>query len=371
MKVLIILETLRIGGIERNALDQACYLKDSNNSGIILVLNKTGTLVNANFLDTDKELIANKKIDIRFTPPGFIQKISAVTKILRTESIDLVIDYSLIGTIIARVSSTLLLKRVVINSVVQQLASLSSPVQRIKRMLYAQFASNLFMNSVNYGIDWDFYVNSNVLSKMLFNKKYKIIRNGIYLPRLVKRDTKLIDNSIDSLRFIFLGRLKHWKGLSNFEFIDKACDGTANFLVITSENDPKIVKYLKDNFGSRVTFIFGKNLNGYVPQVNDIHIYPVDYGSNAPAIESVSTNCLEMALLGIPSLVTAGGTANWLELKAYGFIHEVNWNDEEAIVQSIKRSRGLIVTSELLDRVATATNISNNLYAHLEYVGPR
>jgi len=367
MKVLIILENLRIGGIERNALDQVYQLKDSNDSGVLLVLNKSRTLVNANFLHTDEELIASKKIDIRFTSTGFFQRISVVNKILRTEKIDLIIDYSLIGTVIARIANILAAKRIVVNCVVQQLASLSSPIQRFKRMFYAQFATNLFMNSVNYGNDWDFHVSRNLVSKFFFRKRFKIIRNGVYLPRLMKRNIELRNVAPTSIRFIFLGRLKYWKGLNNFKFIDNACEGNANFLVITSENDPSIVQYLKDSFGSRVTFIIGKNLDDFVPQKHDIHIYPVDYGPNPPAIESVSTNCLEMALLGIPSMVTEGGTANWLELKAYGFIHEVNWSDVHSILQGIKQCRSLLVTSNLLNKVARAVDVSNNVSEHLKY----
>lgn len=368
MKILIILDSLRIGGIERNALDQAYQLRDSNNSGILLVLNQSRTLTNANFVNTDKKLIEDKKVDIRYSASGFFAKIKAVSKILKTEDIDLVIDYSLIGCLVTQIAAVLATKRIVLNCVVQQFASLSAPLQRYKRMFYAQFATNLFMNSVNYGQDWSFYVNRNYINKIIFRKKFEIIRNGVYLPRLKNRNSIVNHLNQSSYRFIFLGRLKYWKGINNFKYIDSACDQKAHFQIIASENEPDIVNDLKDIFGERITFVLGKNLDHFNPQPGDIHIYPVDYGLNAPAIESVSTNCLEMAMLGIPSLVTLGGTANWLELKDCGFIHEVNWQSRESILEGIESCRNLTVTHELLDKIAQAVDISNNLSLHSSYI---
>ena len=368
MRVLIILETLRIGGIERNALDQAYLLSDRGDLGLILVFNQNGTMSNANFITNEKSMIANKKIDIRFCNAGLISRIQVLFKILVSERIDLVIDYTLVGNLLTRVARLLARKKVPIHCVVQQLASLSAPVQRYKRMIYAQFATRLFINTVNYGVDWVFYVNKNLMTRFIFRKKFKIIRNGVYLPRIHISELSLQKNQVIETRFIFLGRLKAWKGFSKLKNIDKVTGNKANFLIITSEIDKLIVDELIDIFNGRIEFIFGKTLKEFTPMPGDIHVYPVDYGVDAIAIESVSTNCLEMALLGIPSMVTNRGAANWPELTHSGLVQEIDWENSESISNGIEKCKKINFEQINFEQIKNSIDIERNLEAHFSYL---
>ena len=368
MKVLILIETLRIGGIERNALDQAYQLSDRNEPGIILVFNKLDTYKSANFISAEKKLILEKKLDIRFCELGLIRQIRVIRKIIKTEDVDLIIDYTLSGNIKVRAASALTRKKVVLHCVVQQLASLSAPIQRYKRMAYAQFANKLFMNSVNYGTDWSYYINKNLITKFLFKKNFEIIRNGVYLPRLHVKSGDLGVGTPEVARFVFLGRLKLWKGINKFKNIDSALGGRVKFLVIASDKDDGVVERLTDLFGARIKFIFGKTLADFTPLPGDINIYPVDYGPNAPAIEAVSTNCLEMALLGIPSIVTIGGTNNWPEIRTVGLVQEVDWEKTSSILDGVARCRELSIPDSNFKNISNKIDIESNLKAHQSYL---
>jgi hypothetical protein len=368
MRILILIETLRIGGIERNALDQAYRLCDRNEPGIILVFNKPDTYKLANFISAEKKLILEKKLDIRFSEPGLIRQLKAIQKIIKTEDVDLIIDYTLSGNIKVRAVSALIRKKVVLHCVVQQLASLSAPLQRYKRMFYAQFANKLFMNSVNYGTDWSYYINKNLITKFLFKKNFEIIRNGVYLPRLQVKSSDLSVGTPEVARFIFLGRLKLWKGINKFKNIDFALGGMANFLVIASDKDDVIVKKLTDLFGARIQFMFGKTLADFTPLAGDINIYPVEYGPDVPAIEAVSTNCLEMALLGVPSIVTVGGTDNWPEIRTVGLVQEVDWEKTSSILGGVARCRELSIPYSNFKNISNKIDIESNLNAHQRYL---
>ena len=368
MKVLILIETLRIGGIERNALDQAYQLSDRNELGIILVLNKLDTYKSANFISAEKKLILEKKLDIRFCELGLIRQINVIRKIIKTEDVDLIIDYTLSGNIKVRAASALARKKVVLHCVVQQLASLSAPIQRYKRMAYAQFANKLFMNSVNYGTDWSYYINKNLITKFLFKKNFEIIRNGVYLPRLHVKSGDLSVGTPEVARFVFLGRLKLWKGINKFKNIDSALGGRVKFLVIASDKDDGVIEKLSDLFGARIKFMFGKTLADFTPLPGDINIYPVDYGPNAPAIEAVSTNCLEMALLGIPSIVTIGGTDNWPEIRTVGLVQEVDWEKTSSILDGVARCRELSIPYSNFKNISNKIDIESNLKAHQRFL---
>lgn len=368
MKILILVETLRIGGIERNALDQAYQLSDRNELGIILVFNKQDTYKSANFISTEKKLILEKKIDIRFCELGLIRQINVIRKIIKTEDVDLIIDYTLSGNIKVRAASALTRKKVVLHCVVQQMASLSAPIQRYKRMAYAQFANKLFMNSVNYGTDWSYYINKNLITKFLFKKNFEIIRNGVYLPRLHVKSVDLCVGTPEVARFVFLGRLKLWKGIDKFKNIDSALGGRVKFLVIASDKDDGVIEKLSDLFGARIKFMFGKTLANFTPLPGDINIYPVDYGPHAPAIEAVSTNCLEMALLGIPSIVTIGGTDNWPEIRTVGLVQEVDWEKTSSILNGVARCRELSIPYSNFKNISNKIDIESNLKAHQRYL---
>ncbi len=368
MKVLILIETLRIGGIERNALDQAYQLSDRNELGIILVFNELDTYKSANFISAEKKLILEKKLDIRFCELGLIRQINVIRKIIKTEDVDLIIDYTLSGNIKVRAASALARKKVVLHCVVQQLASLSAPIQRYKRMAYAQFANKLFMNSVNYGTDWSYYINKNLITKFLFKKNFEIIRNGVYLPRLHVKSGDLSVGTPEVARFVFLGRLKLWKGINKFKNIDSALGGRVKFLVIASDKDDGVIEKLSDLFGARIKFMFGKTLADFTPLPGDINIYPVDYGPNAPAIEAVSTNCLEMALLGIPSIVTIGGTDNWPEIRTVGLVQEVDWEKTSSILDGVARCRELSIPYSNFKNISNKIDIESNLKAHQRFL---
>lgn len=368
MNFLLITETLRIGGIERNTLDQAYQLTDRGDKVTILVLDYSATFDNVNFVKVENNLITKKNLDIRYSNKGIINQISFMISILKETNFDVIIDYTLSGTLKIRLASLYARKRAVVHTVVQQLTSLSTIQQKYRRFFYAQFSTRLFMNSVNYGRDWDFYRKSNIFSLLVFRKNYKIIRNGVYLPRLQINYSGIHRKNSENLRLIFLGRLKTWKGLNNFIKIDNALNNNANFLVLASEKDDVVMKNLKSMFGDRIDFIFGTTINEFTPIEGDIHFYPVDYGDNSHAVESVSTNCLEMALLGVPSIVTQGGVSNWLELGKIGLVHEINWESEESILKGIDYCKSISISSNEFKNMADAINIESNLIAHSKYL---
>jgi len=360
-------QTLRIGGIERNTLDQAYKLRDDNEPVIILVVDKAGTINYANFIEQEKYLIDSKGVDIRYSRPGIYGQIISIIEILKYEKIDFIIDNTLSGTLKIRFISLLIRKKLKINIVVQQFLTLSAPIQRYKRMFYAQFCTNLIINSINYAKDWEFYRGKNFLTRFLFRKKFEIIRNGIYIPRLPLSPKVTEIGKNNDVRFVFLGRLKSWKGIDRLKKIDYYMNHEITFLILTSEYDEEVVSEFKKIFGKRIEFVFGKTLQSYSPKAGDIHIYPVDYGFSARAIEAVSTNCLEMAQIGVPSLVTKGGTDNWPELLRLGVVIEIDWKEPDQLFKAVQKYKDANLSEFTLKEISKLVDIENNIKAHKKY----
>lgn len=364
--VLILVDCLRIGGIQRNALDQMYQLSDDNTTCTLIVMNEQGTKQNPNFLSLEEDWIKSKNLDILFAPQGVIKQIHFFSKLISGKKPNLIIDYTVSRTPLLQLSLLFARKKVPVHCVLQQFPSLSATFQRTKRMIYAQFATKLFFNSVNYADDWD-YFRRKFPYGVIFKKNHARIRNGVYLPRLAYAG-QIIERSDSAMpRFIFLGRLKHWKGLTNLKNIDAALKQNCTFLIFTPEMDTEQVKELQTRFNGRLEFRYGKTLSGFRPKDTDIHIYPVDYGAKAKYVESVSTNCLEMALIGVPSLVTNSGTRNWPELEKLGLVVEVDWSREESITKAYEKVKKTRVSLNDFSLLSQQIDIQNNLRQHLNY----
>jgi hypothetical protein len=99
-----------------------------------------------------------------------------------------------------------------------------------------------------------------------------------------------------------------------------------------------------------------------------VHIYPVNYGSSAKFIESVSLNCLEMACLGVPSVVTKGGLSTWQDLQEFGIFVEVDWDELDLASKQIdylSRSQSYIAYhADLTSRI----RIENHLEVYAKFL---
>ena len=296
VNIWIIVDNLRIGGIERLALDQMYFLSDSEIRSKLFVLDKQSTLKAGNFLNVESDLIENKRLNFEYCPTNFLHLIIFFIKQLLTHKPTLILDYTLKATPVLRLLKIILLSPVQIHCVIQQLSSLSAPIQRYKRMLYAQFSTRLFINSIYYSRDWNYYLSKNLVSRLLFSKPHSIIRNGIYLHRL---DSRFLDGPVtnessntETPRFIFLGRLKTWKGLDKLYLLNRVSNQNCRFLIFSPDNDSEVVNEFRQSFDERIEIVIGKSPQYLTPAPNDVHVYGVDYGQGFKFPESVSTNCL-------------------------------------------------------------------------------
>ena len=120
-------------------------------------------------------------------------------------------------------------------------------------------------------------------------------------------------------------------------------------------------------FGELIEFEIGKKVEDILFTQNDINIYPVNYGPKAEFIESISLNCLEMACLGIPSLVTKRGCSTWPELEIAGVIKEVDWNQSNDFELTLYAASQVRFDSGKISDFRSMISIDNNLKEILQY----
>jgi hypothetical protein len=174
------------------------------------------------------------------------------------------------------------------------------------------------------------------------------------------------DLKIKSPRLIYLGRNTSWKGIDIYFRLFSLpmfaeYDGLMMIAKSSSEIEGAALKY---GLG-RIKIVEGANLSDFAAQENDLHIYPSQYGSRAKYTESISLNCLEMALLGVPSLVTPSNEDTWPELARLGVFIAVDWEYIEEIQVNLKE-KILDIRQINREEVIQLVSISSNVRKHLD-----
>ncbi len=361
-KVLLIIDNFRIGGAERLALDQLFALSDLSIYTIALYRQEKATRENPNFLDLESKRIFDKKLKILALPPSDLAQLIILIKLIKLNQFTVIINHSVGASIILRLAKTFSRRNFSIKTFIHQLPTLSAPAQRFKRFLYVLASDEIYAYSNAVAKDWNNRIDRNLLSRFFLGwKRPKVLRNGIYLQRLPLLPRSNEDQPAKT-RMVFIGRGVAWKNMDFIlSFLRSATDKTISSLMILPKIDPEVREALNMEFGERIEFEIGRRVEDIVFTQQDVHIYPVNYGPDAKFIESISLNCLEMACIGIPSLVSKDGCETWPELTESGIVQEVDWKQEEKFEQTLARISELEFNGLQINEFRSFISIENNL----------
>ena len=329
-KIITVVQNLEMGGIQRLSLDETYYLSREGFSNKLVLLENISNLSKNNFFEREKDLIKKYNVFISEAGESRLEQFSYFKLLMKSEGYNLkFISHSLRATVIIRLAKICTRTDAKICTTIHQLPSLSAFRQRIKRFFYSLFSDFLFAYSAAVKNDWDYRINSNMLSKLLFkNQQISLVRNGVFLDRMPNRFENKKISQLNEPRLIFLGRPTSWKGIDTvIKLAEQRELSNASILFMIPHDNLEFLKDLPKNILERVSVRVGRSFSDYKPQLGDVHLYPTNYGSRAIYTESISINCLEMASVGVPSIVTKGGLNTWPELQNDPIFTEVDWNN--------------------------------------------
>lgn len=334
--VLIITDNLNIGGYQRLALDQLYYLVAEGVDATLISLTDIPSADEASFIHSESLRINEMRLKIKVFPGSRLYQFICLRKMLNRNFTHLtIISHSLRASVILALARKSLTTSYTIFTTIHQVPSLSHKTQRMKRFFYAQFSDYIFGYSNAVVLDWILREKyESILYRFGISKEISLLRNGIYLPRIP--EFQISNLVITKPRLIYIGRSTHWKGLSNFlEIIRLTHFKDFDFLILMPKFDRSKLSGFDDAVRKRIEILEGKTVADIQRVPGDVHIYPTQYGRDVELIEGISLNCIEMACMGIPSVISEHGSSTWTEKILTSFFFETNWDSQEMTVQRI------------------------------------
>ncbi len=352
----IFLDNFRLGGFQRLALDQAYELSDRGYSVNLYITSSPESWVMPRL---ESKFIAEKNIQVYETPISRAMQILFFWKQLSSiPTGSLFISHSLRATFSLRILKMITFRKFVISTTIHQLPRLSHLSQRFRRFIYGQFSDNLYCFSSAVSTDWtsqfgrtfSFFVQK-------FTRRISLRRNGVYLNRLPPVREQL---KVKQPRLIYLGRTTFWKGLETILDLAREVEmSDFDFLMIVPDFSEGDFEEFSKILGDRLNVITGKTISDLEFRDGDVHVYPANYGSRVNIHESISLNCLEMASIGIPTLVTKGGLSTWPEIHRSNLIHEVDWAEKSCLVRKLHEVSALRISDEEIEATRRLFDIGN------------
>jgi hypothetical protein len=333
----IAVDDLRVGGIQRLAMDEAYALAAMGVSTSIVCFMQSRQEDSILALDrVSLKSLSTRGIEIIYVSNhNKIAKVFHLAKLIKSKKIKSVVCHSPSSAAMFRVASLLIKRSVRINLWIHQLISLSDHVQKSKRILYSYCATNLFFSSKQFRLEWELEILDKFLRRVFFLKRdsRQVCRLGVYLPRVID-SMERFSCKYESKHLIFASRVASWKGVGTFLSISKLRPDFHSVLMSVNLRDELLQQFDYDREANHL--IEGRPPSFLREISTPIHLYPTNYGSNTRYPQSIGLNVIEFAALGIPSLVSKEVVTTYPELFDSGLVSSVDWDDHLEVEKGIE-----------------------------------
>lgn len=348
----LVVENLRIGGFQRITLDEAYQLSAQNIPVTIITLKELPINTSDSFEYIEKKYISRYGIKIINVCGSKYEQFKFFKSLIKENQDIIIWSHNLTATVLVRLARIGLDYQVKIATTIHQLPSLTDFRQRFKRYLYSMFSDRIFLFSAAAKNDWEGRLKRKGMLWLMNKKGLEILRNGIFMSRLPNKIT------YPELRIVYLGRNTKWKGIDIIlELAEEPLLKQCELLFILPTKDLSFLSSIPHELLNRITIQAGTAFDSYVPRSGDIHLYPASYGPKAKYLESISINCLEMACVGIQSIVTKNGLGTWPEFKGSSLFIEVDWNNTQEVINSIINYKANDLILDEIDRIKNLVDI--------------
>jgi hypothetical protein len=331
VQILIIVDNLRIGGVQRIALDQAYISEDFGFKTSVLTLEKINTQ-NA-ILSVDNDYFNTRTINIKEVPKKIFHQFKFLLFEIKKTNPKFVLCHSARSNLIVYLIRIVTRRQFQIYAFIHQLPTMCSFKQNLKRAFYWRYADKVTAVSIQFLQEIERIKQRSKFWKFIYNYKIQFDRTGVYIPRLeyFQNNSAQFPKTIDK-PLIFLGRIIGWKGYSLFCRIADELTPRKSAVVLTSPERLNSNQYDVNFFSKKHrALILSKGIANFRWPKGSVHIYPTEYGEKTFFPMTVGTNVLECLVIGIPSLISEENFEGWPELKNSKICLTTDWSDSDVL----------------------------------------
>lgn len=335
-KLFLFLDNLRIGGIQRLALDES-YAFDRLGIGIEIVVLQSKVPTD-DIRAIDGKFFQDNKIIVHHAPIGRFLKIFWLRRFLKKNNVKIAICHSASSIGLIRLASKALRRKIKIIGFLHQLASLSSQTQKFKRFMYFSMADSIKASSKQFILESNSALSNYPFYENLVKRKLGFDRMGVDLGRIDwLQKNSMVARVEGKPALLFNSRTIAWKGFDKFVSLAEYLGEEYQYIVITSSSihNSELVDKFKQLPDARL--YFGLSVAHFSWEVPTIHIYPTDYGPKVNFPQSIGLNVLECLSLGIPSFISQEGFESWPEFRNSRFVREVDWSLVEEVKIQVEK----------------------------------
>jgi glycosyltransferase involved in cell wall biosynthesis len=324
-EVFIVLDNLRVGGIQRLALDEAYSLVEEGKRVALIVLEDAVQI--DDIREIDGNFFSQYSLNVLFVPGGKRKQIVWFIEFLRKERPSVVLCHSAKGIGLVRISSLMLRQKVFVAGFLHQLASMSNATQKVKRLMLFLMADQIRASSKQFILEFEtVYRKLPFLNRLIAEKMY-FDRMGVNLARIDWQQTR---ESLIPIAgrpaLIFNSRITNWKGFDTFVELARKLGQEFQYILITSRNVHQVESVSNFTQMETAKVFYGKNVSHFLWKVPSIHIYPTKYGVKVKYQQNIGLNVLECLALGIPSIISSENFETWPELDNSNGVYLTDWN---------------------------------------------
>jgi len=339
--VLILVDNLNVGGIQRLSLDECYWLKAENINNTILVLGEPTGITT--IVDVDGVYFDTNKIQIVYLGKNKITQFCNLIRFFRKSSKkSIVISHSAGGVPFVFLSQIFTFKKIKVFLWIHQAITLSKRRQANKRIFYSLFSVKIFFGAKHFQNEWQDYV-KNSIWRFFYYKQGYFDRIGVFLPRVTWKEHEQVHfcKNLPSIsHLIFASRMSGWKGFEKFQEICSNLIGNEIHSIVMRINS-------RENLDARGTVNefehCATNLSPSEIYTNSnlVHFYPTSYGEKVRYPQSIGLNVLEFIALGIPNLISQESFLTFPELRNSPLVQVVNWESLRDVEVAFEKAKSL------------------------------
>jgi hypothetical protein len=337
MKFFIITENLRVGGIQRLALDE-CYELMSRGASVELI-SLSPRISGDDIIELDGSPIEDSRFKLTLIATQKISKVITLRKILLREKSDFaVVSHSASAVLLIRIAFPFRRKTKPL-LYVHQLISMSSKFQAFKRILYFSLSRKILVSSLQFSLDLEAYLKKNPLVGHLFRLETEFDRMGIYLPRLLASpmNVKQFNCNPGAPHLLSISRVTSWKGIETFIEMSRQIElNDCHSVVLSTSTGRRDIFDPNSQESSNFHYFENSGITSMPRDLNYIHIYAAKYPEEVLFPQCIGMNVLECLALGIPSLISEENFESWPELINYPLVLTSNWKNISDSIAKIR-----------------------------------